>query len=188
MLFGTQAIRLLRDSWKRTKDLAEELYAMFQDDIPLEHNAPITITTRNSSPPLTIRNFGDGDFSIKIIKEDGTPGGGIGTDDDGNPVFKDPNGDPVPNPQDETPEEPGAGACIPGCVTAQASGQNYSVDLYENGPEQASTRNVTVRQLQIHADDTIPAGTWALVCRQLVTDEVTGDTEEVFSMQVPIWL
>lgn len=69
-MFGRQAIRLLREAWggvlapdaqgalreKGAKQLAEELYAMFDDDIPLTHDGPITINKGSNAAPLTINN------------------------------------------------------------------------------------------------------------------------------------
>lgn len=73
-MFGRQAIRLLREAWggklspdaegsfreKGAKQLAEELYSMFDDDIPLEHDGPITINKGSNATPLTINNNSGG--------------------------------------------------------------------------------------------------------------------------------
>jgi len=60
-MFGAQVMRLLREKWKSPMALAQELYAILQDDIPLTHSGPMTLAqkTEDSASPLTIRSFGD---------------------------------------------------------------------------------------------------------------------------------
>ena len=74
LFFGSQAIRLLRESWDgvlRAKpdgqivphganDLAQELFAMFDDDIPQTQNGPVTINQTGGDIPLTINNSNGG--------------------------------------------------------------------------------------------------------------------------------
>lgn len=64
-LFGSQAMRLLREDWmgeKGTKLLSEELFAMFQAGIPFVRNGPVVINTPpgQQAPALIIDNNGDG--------------------------------------------------------------------------------------------------------------------------------
>ncbi len=75
--FGTQAVRLLRESWggELQKDpdgkyfeqgatqLAQELFAMLDDNIPQTQNAPVTMnkTNPNGPPALTLNNPVGGD-------------------------------------------------------------------------------------------------------------------------------
>jgi hypothetical protein len=77
-MFGRQAIRLLREAWggvirpgpqgemreKGAKQLAEELYAMFDKDVPLEHDGPITINKGSNATPLTINNNSGGNSFV----------------------------------------------------------------------------------------------------------------------------
>ena len=61
------------------------------------------------------------------------------------------------------------------------SGNSYEVDAYPNGLD-ADSIHVTARQLQIDADETIPAGTWVILAK-------TGDGGTAhYYMQVPVWL
>ncbi len=78
--FGTQAVRLLRESWggilrkdpegdyveKGAAQLAEELYAMFDDNIPQTQNAPVTMNLSNpAGPGFTINNpAGGNSFNV----------------------------------------------------------------------------------------------------------------------------
>ncbi len=100
-MFGNQAVRLIRENWggviepdvngnlveRGATRLAEELYAMFDDNIPLTQNAPLTLNKQNpDAPGLTINNtvggntlttnggtttFDGGDFTVN------TPGGNV---------------------------------------------------------------------------------------------------------------
>ncbi len=69
--------------------------------------------------------------------------------------------------------------CVPGKIVS-GEGDTYSVLLYPNGKnrEPDPPTSVTVTQLQIDPNSTIPEGTWALVVE-------TGDG---YAMQVPMWL
>ncbi len=75
-MFGTQAVRLLREAWggiinpdaqgvlreRGAQQLAEELYSMFDDGIPLTQNAPLTLNQQNpNAPALQINNTFGGD-------------------------------------------------------------------------------------------------------------------------------
>ncbi len=79
--FGTQAVRLLRESWggeiqkdpegkyfeQGATQLAEELYAMFDDSIPQTQNAPVAINKTNPNAPanLTLNNpLGGNTFDV----------------------------------------------------------------------------------------------------------------------------
>lgn len=78
-MFGQQAMRLLREKWSSINMLAEEIFSIFQDDIPLSHSAPVTITVNSDEAPLTVRQFGNGPFmkftgrggQINLISADG---------------------------------------------------------------------------------------------------------------------
>lgn len=59
-MFGQQAIRLIREKWRDINVFAEELYAVFQDKIPVESKAPITIRSNTTDAPLRLNQFGDG--------------------------------------------------------------------------------------------------------------------------------
>jgi hypothetical protein len=57
-IFGDQSERLLRETWGSPTDLAEELYAMFQSNLPLNINGPVTITNTTPQPALTVQQLG----------------------------------------------------------------------------------------------------------------------------------
>lgn len=60
-MLGPQVMRLLREKWKSPWSLAQELYAILNDDIPLTHSGPMTLDQKQDSTeaPMTIRTFGD---------------------------------------------------------------------------------------------------------------------------------
>src|SRR5690349_18107879 len=65
-----QASRLIRTKWGGNVDRAmEELYAIFTGDEDIVFDSPVTIVNSTDSPPLTIRDFGDGDSAISITKQ-----------------------------------------------------------------------------------------------------------------------
>lgn len=70
-----------------------------------------------------------------------------------------------------------SGFTVPGQISS-GTGSTYNVNLFENGSTNASTRTVSVKQLQISGSETIPAGTWVVVY-QVGTE---------FFMQTPVWL
>jgi hypothetical protein len=83
--FGDQAMRLLREWWgslrydgrkeSGAKDLAEELYSMFQADQPQTTDQPVIITPASTVPALTINN-NVGGTSVNVNGGDFSFGGG----------------------------------------------------------------------------------------------------------------
>jgi hypothetical protein len=187
-LFKKQSIRLLREDWTGASELAEEIYAILNNDEPLEIDGPVTINNTTGRPPLTINQYGGdgdivtinnrdeppaeipgvppfdpgspGDFTITIINQFG--GVETGTSGDGTP----------PSPRPETQ----GGGGFPGQVVS-GDGSTYLVAVYENGLGQPPAQR-SVRQLAIAEGASIPAGTWALV----------GKAGEGYFMQVATWL
>jgi len=51
-VYKEQSIRLLRTSWKSPDTLAEELYAIFQQETPITMDGPITIRTKPGQPGI----------------------------------------------------------------------------------------------------------------------------------------
>jgi hypothetical protein len=117
-----------------------------------------------------LRGFGDGDQIIQIVDGDGNDIGGVSIGDDGLPHF-DGESDSAETGGDGGGEggEGGGGGFYGEVVSG--SGSTYTVDVEGVG-------NVTVTQLQIDGDETIPAGTMALVVQ----------VGENYFMQVPVWL
>jgi hypothetical protein len=176
-MFGTQALRLLREKWPNATMLAEELYAIFDDTNPTS-SGPIKIAQPAGTPPPGITpevfdvppwaplTFGSGPdaTSFQIA-----PDGGL-TISSPSVDFTTPDGKPLkPMAQAST---------FPGQVQSGGPGQGpYTVDVYQKGLGQPPT-SMPVTQLQIAENDTVPVGTWVLVA---VTDF------ENF-MQAPVWL
>jgi hypothetical protein len=85
-MFSKQAMRLLRTTWRDVNMLAQELFSMFQKDIPLEHSGPVKLNGEPGRPALTIDQSG-GDFSdtpaIRINRGRDESPADIGADDEG---------------------------------------------------------------------------------------------------------
>lgn len=84
---------------------------------------------------------------------------------------------PVPPQNAGEPQEPQGGGGTPGVVLSGGPGASYQVRIYPDGLSSAG-EVVSVTQLQIAADATVPAGTWAVVTQ-------AGGS---YYMQVPVWL
>jgi hypothetical protein len=81
---------------------------------------------------------------------------------------------PTP-PYGQCPEEQ---TLVPGKVLSGGPGATYQVQLYPNGPSGGAGDTVTCTQLQIDPNETIPAGTWAIVAK----------SNNAYYMQVPVWM
>lgn len=71
--FGDQADRLLRKKWDDPYELAQELWAMFQADVPMTTDQPV-ILRRNADgePAIRIIDNTDGSTSpVRVVKTDG---------------------------------------------------------------------------------------------------------------------
>lgn len=179
-MFGDQSSRLLRERWKNASLLAEELYAMLNDNIPLTQRAPLTIQLPegDTRAPLTIKNWGDGPM-VKFLGKNDEDKGSI-----------DNNGDLVDPPVHGKKAQPKAGSA--GSVSIDfeffagqvigGSGSSYTVQLYPDGTtpimESGVPKIFTVKQLQIDSSATIPVGTWTIVFLR----------KGQYYMQVPVWL
>jgi hypothetical protein len=73
--FGDQADRLLRKQWTDPFELAQELWAMFNADVPMTTDQPIIQTRNNDNVPATqiIDNTDGSSSPIVINKTDGDP-------------------------------------------------------------------------------------------------------------------
>lgn len=182
-MFGKEAPRLLRKLWPNAQQLAEELYAMFQDDIPLSQNAPVTFSANGKLPPLRLQQYGDGPL-LSLDGPGGTPLGSLWPYDNPLPggstlIWKkadDKPGAPEPAPPPGTKSTVLAGT-VPGIVFSGSDG-DYLVDIFKNGLAHASER-VAVRQVQFAGGTTIPPGSGCMVSQ-------AGDG--LFYMQVGVWL
>jgi hypothetical protein len=86
-MFGVEVGRLLRTKWKSAQTLAEELFALFNPNLPLEHNGPIKLTQGTDAPPIQIfmQPGTEGTNPIQIYRPDPTTGL-IPTNDAGQPI------------------------------------------------------------------------------------------------------
>lgn len=179
-MFGKQATRLLRERWKNATLLAEELFALFQDDIPLSHDAPVTINNHTAGPALTLRNgtplpgvtVGTGADGAPLIKLGDFNGGDLlFQNQDGGLTWQGPSfffqpTDPATGLPSGAPVDLGSGGGggggggggLVGRVVSGA-GASYTVDLYANGLSAAATSRVTVTVPAIDPAEVIPAGT-----------------------------
>lgn len=141
-MFHNQRSRLLRRENWTADDLAQELWAMFGPEVPLEHRGPITLVNDGENPAITFRNFGDSDAVFQVTRVENNLAGNTTT-------------------TNTTITSVSGGGGIPGEIIS-GSGNTYQVDIYRNGLSGSATR-VSVRQLQIGSGETIPAGTWTMV-------------------------
>lgn len=185
-----ESLRLRRKRGWTADELSDEIFAIFNADVPFTTDQPITITNKTPQPGLTIKQNGPYDGSIKITRyPDGPinlpglppflpPGLGDYTITiifpDGTPLTFPPGG-----PQDKgngnPPPSKGGGGGFPGKILS-GTGDTYQVEVYEDGVSgEATTRSVT--QLSISASEKIEANTWVFV----------GKTGDDYFMQHPVW-
>lgn len=167
--FGKQSVRLVRDFWSNAQSLAEELFAMFADNKPMETDQPLILTRNTDAPAIRIiDNSSNGGDPIQIIR---------------NQITQQYSELQRLIREVLVMEQGGALSqqAIPGLVRS-GSNNEYTVELYEDGWDQAATASVPVRQLQIRAGAAVQAGVWVVVYR-LRTSQ--GDT--LYFMQEPVW-
>lgn len=189
-LFKDQVLRLLREDWDSPKELAEELYAILNADIPLTLDGPITINNNSSEPAVTIQQSGPSDSAIQIVKsplpgfDPGNPPdfglGGLGNEtltlvgNDG--LISTGTGDAA-QPNNITLSAQGGGG-IPARVVSFVTGStaNYVMRAFPNGLTAASVL-VVATQLQIADGEVLSAGTWTILTK----------LGSKYFMQVPVW-
>lgn len=189
-MFGTQAMRLLRTKWKQATGLAQELFAMFQNDIPLEHNAPITIRYDGTDAPLNLdRGFSDGAV-INFTGGSGDTPAGIRFDGgsmviygpnltfEGVPEEEEEEEEAAPTTPTEEEDETPSASTYPGQV-AGGTGTEYTVSLYLSGTSAGATE-VTATALGVAETETVGAGTWVMV------SAVPGEDDEVSYYFTPV--
>lgn len=181
-MFGEQAIRLLRESWGNATLLAEELYAMFQNDIPISHSAPVTFSNFNSArPALTIdTNTNTGVPPLQLRGPDGTSAsisitGGSTTftnNSTGNVVnIENITGDNIVGGGSGVGGGGGSGNTFIGTVQG-GTGTTYTV-LLDNGD------TVTATVPGILGSEQVPSGN---------SYPVVQTDSNVFQMYVPLWV
>jgi hypothetical protein len=170
-MFGAQAVRMLRETWSNATMLAEELYAIFSDDIPLNNNAPLTLSNPNgSAAPLTIQEPGLGNEVINFTGRTGAPIGGI-TIVDGVPTFSGSSGS-------STSSSSTVSNLASGFVAAGPDlDGNYTITL-SHGNTLGGSGTVSAAPVQ-SGSQTIPTSTGCIVSK---------NKDGTFSFMVPVWL
>lgn len=190
-MFEEESIRLLREKWRSTQQLAEEIFAIFQTRGLLEHDGSLRVTPTNDEPPL----------QVVLPSTPGETGAGITITRGDTVINISPEGITITNGDTTTTlgsggtdlgqvvglEDPPSSApfVVIGRVVS-GTGATYQVELFSDQTASQSFGTVQVTQLQIDADEQIPANTWALVVGFPVT--ANGVTTATYAMQVPVWL
>ncbi len=208
--FGTQAVRLLRESWDgvlkadpKTGDirpvgateLSQELYAMLDDKVPLTQVGPVTMNPNPGATALTINTQTPGN-AIAVNGGDLAFSGGGGIKlPEGSPLTVDGNGFTVNGNMNLNKGfylwngvPLGFGGSTTGTTTflgkvVSGTGDTYRVSLYGSGSGEDPTDTVTVTIPEIDPDEEIPVGTWLNPIFQF-----TNGTTVTYECQVPIWL
>ncbi len=180
-MYLSQRIRLLRETpWRSAQELAEELYAMFSGEDPVQFEEGITLQMgEDGRSPIEITDFnGDDDTPLLRLRR-GDLVFDLMIDASGDLVVERSDGEGGSESSDNAtdPEVATSTATFPGKVLS-GTGTSYEVEIYPSGLS-GDTETVTVTQLQIDASETIPADTWAMVSQQ---------ADGTYTMQVPVWL
>jgi hypothetical protein len=202
-VFGTQAIRLLREYWPNAKMLAQELYAMFLDTTDLTHAGTLTMTPKPGVSPFTVQ-YPDAQSSGPVFNYtygDGTEGGGFSVGDTGGVViqgssvemrytdpetgqqqsYRFPESADRANPSNSRKQQQRSGGGGFPAQVVSGSANDYQVAIYPNGTAKASSQ-VAARQLYIHPSESLAAGDWVTV---ISVDD--GDGNTLYYMQEPVW-
>lgn len=174
-IFGKQGERVIRTQWKSVQDLAEELYAIFQQDLPITASS-VTIQQPQgaTTPPLQINTPSGGDGPIIDISHgdqnftfnpgdfndngqfNGGSGGTGGTIDFGDIVW--PGQDPG-NKDAATPDPSNPPIALYGVVKSQVSDNVYEVEVWAKSPAlYPSIGIINVRAPALDTSDILPAG------------------------------
>ena len=192
-MFGQQAMRLLRTKWKQVNTFAQELYAMFQDDIPLEHSAPITINYAGPDAPLKLdRGFSDGPV---IAATSGGKDGGLRFGPDGTTTVYGDNivfeyledGEPVRTPVQDLgnkarDEKPTSSTYPAQVVSGEA--RTYVMTVYTNGIGSTGTK-VTATALGVADDAVLDVDSWHMVSAVAYT--AGGQSKTAYYFAPNVW-
>lgn len=163
-MFFKQRQRLLREeSW--TADLlAQEMYAMFGPDVPLEHHGQITLVKPSNGSPIVLKDVVDGDTIISVPSREGAV-------EDEDAVSLD-----VVAGSAATAVGSGRPMAYQGTVLS-GTHPTYSVRIYREGIT-ADSEDVSVTQLSGKTGVAITAGAAAIVFE---------DVEGNYFMNIPVW-
>lgn len=178
-MLGKAAVRFIRTQWRSIQEFAEECYALFNDEFPITHSGPITLTPAPGTTAINIVTSDDITPPITVNGHPITTGGG-GTDL-GDITWP----DQVPaDKTDATPLPANNPITLWGRVVAKLSGDTYSVRVWAKNPDTSPPIGVlTVQQGLIDAADTIPPNTPVIV----LAFPSTGTIAKAV-MQVPVFL
>lgn len=137
MLFGKETNRVIREKWASLEAFAQELWSIFQGDLPVYQNAPVVLTQKGDSPPLQIVQpegstippitFTRGGVTTAIGDTTIGAGGGV---DLGSLTF--PN--PTPDIIVATPAAADTPFVLYGELVAQVTGNTYQVRVWGKPP------------------------------------------------------
>lgn len=168
-MFADQASRLLREQWGNISDFASELVSMFQDTVDVTHRAGMTFKNTNANrPTMVVQHANTGGYVLQVQDASQNVLGGLAYEN-GDLVFRSVaqgnSGSAFPGQSGTVTDSPDAAATPPsnsgkmflGRVVS-GSGTVYSVTLYLDGANGATTLNVTANRL--NGGTTIAATTW----------------------------
>ena len=167
-MFGNQRQRLLRTIWPNAQLLAEELYAMMDDNAPVS-SGPITFEVNPGEAPITFQGAGGDDPLFQFRGRSGEDLGDTTFNEVFNPATSGAGGGGG-TPQTTRPIVTAAlGKIING------SGTTYQLSLYLAGPT-AGLTTVSATLISPDTDFDLPAGTFVNVYRISSTAPATGVT------------
>lgn len=180
-MLGKAAVRFIRTQWRSVQEFAEECYALFNDDFPISHSGPITLTPEPGTTAINIITSDDETPPITVNGEPLTPGGGGGGTDLGDIDWP---GQVPGEGGDATPSAADNPITLWGRVISKLGADTYSVRCWAKNPDTSPPIAIlAVQQGLIDADDEIPAGTPVLVLAF-----PGGGTIAKAVMQVPVFL
>ncbi len=174
MMFGDQAIRLLRDDWATAKMLAEELYAMMDAEEVSHEGVQNLAKVSQAEPYFNLTNFADGGSIFTVTGTKGDPLGSFNLSGGVLQFVATPPTTPQPNQRPRVTS--GGGGGLAGQVVSGGPGEDYVVNTYPTGLS-GPTVTVNAKQAGIDPGATIPPGTWGAVIQA-----GTG-----YILMVPLW-
>lgn len=102
---------LREDPWKSVNELAEELYAIFNSDLPVTIDGPLTVDNNTDQPGVVVNQFGGSEQALAVnVGDINSEVGGV--DNDGEPTEAE-SGTGLPAPTEE-----GGGTVFEATITA----------------------------------------------------------------------
>lgn len=170
-MLSTERVRLLREDPWTAQGLAEELYAMFTDESPLDVGDGVVAKYNSKSQQVPFQIINAPDTGPIPVMAGHRAGGGsfVMTINNGGIQITDTTSSGEPTVTDVGSgggsSSPRTNSIMPGKIVGGSS-DTYTVMIYPRGRTNAGT-NVVVKQLQISVLDTIPAELWVWVVLEL---------------------